>query len=121
MPGELGVVRQRLSLPVRQLGVRHRLALLAMLPLVLSVLIVVPFTLERVDTARSADVTAQQIRTRSELAGVVRTLQAERLLDIAYLTVPGTDRTAVLAAQQASIDAADRSGYAGQVTTLAGI
>jgi signal transduction histidine kinase len=79
-----------------RLDIGQKLSLLLLLPLVLVVLTVVPFTVERVDDARAAGATADAARLAGSVGELVGDLQQERLLGLAYLTSAAVDPAPVL-------------------------
>lgn len=83
-----------------RLGIRQKLGLLLMLPLLAVVLTMVPFASERVGDARASLATAKAARAARELGRLVQDLQQERLLALAYLVEPSSDRTAFLSQAQ---------------------
>ncbi|GGM37644.1 nitrate- and nitrite sensing domain-containing protein [Dactylosporangium sucinum] len=93
---------------LNDLGVRQKLNLLLFLPLFAVVCTIIPFTVERVDDARAAAVTAHLARLAREVGGLVQDLQQERAIALAYLVLPSTDRSAVVIQQQLVDDAVAR-------------
>ncbi|MEV0133250.1 nitrate- and nitrite sensing domain-containing protein [Dactylosporangium sp. NPDC050688] len=81
------------------LGVRQKLNLLLLLPLLALVCTVVPFTVERVDDARAAEVTAGAARLTRNVGGLVQEVQQERVVALAYLVLGSTDRSVLLTQQ----------------------
>ncbi|MET7424495.1 nitrate- and nitrite sensing domain-containing protein [Dactylosporangium sp. NPDC005555] len=101
------------------LGIRQKLSLLLVLPLSVVVCTIVPFTVERVDDARAAAVTARSARQARQVGGLAQDLQQERVVALAYLVLPATDRSAVLARQQLVDDGVARIRAGGPATDLA--
>ncbi|WP_327007544.1 nitrate- and nitrite sensing domain-containing protein [Dactylosporangium sp. NBC_01737] len=93
---------------LNNLGVRQKLSLLLVLPLFAVVCTIIPFTVERVDDARAAAVTAQLARLARKVGGLVQDLQQERALALAYLVLSSTDRSAVVIQQQVVDDSVAR-------------
>jgi signal transduction histidine kinase len=87
-----------------RLRIRQKLSLLLTIPLVAVVLVMVPFTAERFNDARSAGVTATTANSAREIGGLIQTLQQERLIALGYLSVAALDRSALLARSQESTD-----------------
>ena len=75
-----------------RLGIRQKLALLLAIPLVAVVVVMVPFTAERVDDARAAQTTARTALAAREIGGLIQTLQQERLLAIGLPGLAELDR-----------------------------
>ena len=84
---------------LNNLGVRQRLNLLLLLPLLALVCTVVPFTVERVDDARAAEVTAGAARLTRHVSGLVQEVQQERVVALAFLVLGSTDRSMLLTQQ----------------------
>ncbi len=87
-----------------RLGIRQKLSLLLIIPLAAVVLLMVPFTAERVDGVRAADVTANAAQAARAVDELVEALQRERLLVIGFLSSSDFDRTAVVAQRQTAAD-----------------
>jgi signal transduction histidine kinase len=87
-----------------RLGIRQKLALILAIPLAAVLLVLVPFTVERVNDARSAAATARTALVAREIGGLIQTLQQERLIALGYLSAPSLDRSALVAQTQTSID-----------------
>jgi signal transduction histidine kinase len=68
-----------------RLRVRGKLGLLAAVPLLAVVGLAVPVALDRVDQAQRAAATAHSVRIASQVGGLVRDLQQERLLSVGFL------------------------------------
>lgn len=79
-----------------------------MIPLAAVVLVLVPFTAERIDDARSAATTARTAVAAREIGGLIQALQQERLLALGYLGARSLDRSALIAQSQLVIDDAAR-------------
>src|SRR5688572_1464989 len=69
-----------------RLGIRQKLSLLLAIPLTAVVLVLVPFTAERIDDARSARTTARTAEAARQIGALIQTLQQERLLALGYLS-----------------------------------
>jgi signal transduction histidine kinase len=91
-----------------RLGIRQKLALLLSIPLIAVVVVLVPFTAERVTEAAAADVTARTAETARRIGSLIQTLQQERLLALGYLSAPNLDRSALVSQTQTAIDDAER-------------
>lgn len=95
--------------PVRRRGLRIRakLVLLLAIPLAAVLLVMVPYTFDRVGDARSAGVTARSADAARAVGTLIQSLQQERLLALGYLSTPALDRSSLVAqAQQAADEAA---------------
>jgi signal transduction histidine kinase len=103
-----------------RLGIRQKLGLLLLLPLLGVVLTLVPFASDRVGDARASHSTAEVARAARQLGGLVQDLQQERLLALAYLLAPSPDATAFLSqAQTVTAEAALLQADAGTRTEMA--
>jgi signal transduction histidine kinase len=91
-----------------KLGIRRKLALLLAIPLAAVVLVLVPFTVERVTEATSAATTARTAEIARRVGSLIQTLQQERLLTLGYLSAPTLDRSALGAQTQTAADDAAR-------------
>jgi len=91
-----------------KLGIRRKLALLLAIPLIAVVLVLVPFTAERVAQAGSAGTTARTAEIARQVGSLIQTLQQERLLALGYLSAPTLDRSALGALTQTAADDAAR-------------
>jgi len=91
-----------------RLGIRQKLSLLLLIPLAAVVLVMVPFTAERIDDARTAGTTARTALAAREIGGLIQTLQQERLLVLGYLSAPSLERSALVALSQTARDEAAR-------------
>jgi hypothetical protein len=91
-----------------KLGIRRKLALLLAIPLIAVVLVLVPFTAERVAQAGSASTTARTAEIARRVGSLIQTLQQERLLALGYLSAPTLDRSALGALTQTAADDAAR-------------
>ncbi len=87
-----------------RLGIRQKLSLLLMIPLAAVVLVMVPFTAERIDDARTAATTSRTALAAREIGGLIQALQQERLLALGYLSAPSLERSALVALSQTAID-----------------
>jgi signal transduction histidine kinase len=87
-----------------KLGIRRKLALLLAIPLAAVVLVLVPFTVERVTEAAEAATTARTAETARRVGSLIQTLQQERLLTLGYLSAPTLDRSALGAQTQTAAD-----------------
>ncbi|HEX2807535.1 MAG TPA: ATP-binding protein, partial [Kineosporiaceae bacterium] len=72
-----------------RLTVREKVNLLALIPLLVAVLLLVPLVATRLDQARQASQAAQAARTAREVGALAEQMQQVRLLSVAYLS----DRT----------------------------
>ncbi len=88
-----------------RLGIRGKLNLLLLPPLIAVVLVSVPFVLGQIGTAQAADQSAQVARNAQQLGGLVLQLQRERLLTGAYVANPAMTADSMLQ-QQKSVDTA---------------
>jgi signal transduction histidine kinase len=88
-----------------RLGIRGKLNLLLLPPLIAVVLVSVPFVLAQVDTARAANQSAQVARNAQQLGGLVLQLQRERLVTSAYVANPAMTADTMLQ-QQKTVDTA---------------
>ena len=88
-----------------RLGIRGKLNLLLLPPLIAVVLVSVPFVLSQVDTAQAANQSAQVARNAQQLGGLVLQLQRERLVTAAYVANPAMTADTMLQ-QQKTVDAA---------------
>jgi signal transduction histidine kinase len=91
-----------------RLGIRQKLSLLLLIPLAAVVLVMVPFTAERVDDARSAQATADSALAAREIGSLIQSLQQERLMALGYLASPNLDRSALVAQSETAADIAAR-------------
>jgi len=91
-----------------RLGIRRKLALLLAIPLVAVVLVLVPFTAERVRDAASSGTTARVAEAARLVGSLIQTLQQERLLALGYLSNTNLDRSALGAQTQTAVDDTDR-------------
>jgi signal transduction histidine kinase len=98
-----------------RLGVRQKLSMLLVLPFTAVVFTVVPITVGLADQARAASMTAQAARQARQVGELIRQLQQERLLSVAYLTLPSLDRSALLTQQRTVADDAAQVRGAGGV------
>jgi hypothetical protein len=89
-----------------RLGVQQKLSLLLALPLAALVLTGVPFAVGRIDNVIAASTTADAARETRQVATLVEDLQQERLLALAMMASPDTDRRAYAASTAASADSA---------------
>src|SRR5690349_5624395 len=80
-----------------RLGIRQKLALLLVIPLLAVAAVLVPFTAERVNEARSADITARTADVARRVGALIQALQQERLLSLGYLATSTLDQSALLA------------------------
>jgi signal transduction histidine kinase len=88
-----------------RLGIRGKLNLLLLPPLVAVVLVSVPFVLTEANSAAAATQSATVARYTQQLGGLVWQLQRERLLTGAYVATPSMPADQVLQ-QQKAVDAA---------------
>ena len=88
-----------------RLGIRGKLNLLLLPPLIAVVLVSVPFVLGQVDTAQAANQSAQVARNAQQLGGLVLQLQRERLVTSAYVANPAMTADTMLQ-QQKTVDTA---------------
>lgn len=100
-----------------RLGIRQKLTLLLLFPLLAVLFALAPYTIERIGDARSAANTATTARAAREVGGLIQLLQHERLLALGYLAAPSLDRSALVAQIQDAADAAAR--LAGATNTRA--
>ena len=82
------------------LGIRQKLSVLVLLPFATVVFTVVPLTVGLVDQARAAGTTAQVARQARQVGDLIQQVQRERLLSVAYLTLPSLDRFALIDQQR---------------------
>lgn len=102
-----------------RLGIRQKLALLLVIPLLAVAAVLVPFTAERISDARSAGITARAADAARQVGALIQDLQQERLLAIGYLALTTLDRSALLSqTQQAQNDAAELLADAGTAPVL---
>jgi signal transduction histidine kinase len=87
-----------------RLGIRQRLSLLLTLPLVAVVATLLPFSVDRVDQARSAAATVDAARQAQQIGRLVQELGTERLLAVGYLGLPALDSVAVVRQAQSVTD-----------------
>jgi signal transduction histidine kinase len=87
-----------------KLSIRQKLALLLVIPLLAVASVLVPFTAERVNDARSASVTAQTADVARRVGALIQALQQERLLTLGYLSTSTLDRSALLSRTQEALD-----------------
>ncbi len=83
-----------------RLGVRQKLSMLLLLPFTAVVFTAVPITVGLVDQARAAGSTAQAARQARQVGELIQQVQRERLLSVAYLTLPSFDRSALVDQQR---------------------
>jgi len=88
-----------------RLGIRGKLNLLLLPPLIAVVLVSVPFVLGQVGTAEAANQSAQVARNAQQLGGLVLHLQRERLVTAAYVANPAMTADTMLQ-QQKTVDTA---------------
>ncbi|MEU3516864.1 nitrate- and nitrite sensing domain-containing protein [Streptomyces sp. NPDC006654] len=86
------------------LQVRHRITVLAVLPLTAAMLLTAPLVAERVQAAQESAWSAKDLRLAGQVGGLVAALQRERLYSSAYLALPGSD-SAPLVRQASRTDA----------------
>jgi signal transduction histidine kinase len=86
-----------------KLGIRGKLNLLLLLPLIAVLLVAAPFLLNQVDNARSAGHTSEVAGNARSLGSLTWELQRERLLTAAFLATP-TSGNANLQRQQRAVD-----------------
>src|SRR5262245_61966423 len=91
---------------LNRLGIRQKLTLLLMIPLTAVVVVLVPFTAERIVEARSAGITARVASAARQVGGLIEALQQERLLSMGYLAVRTLDRSVLVAQSQSAADEA---------------
>jgi signal transduction histidine kinase len=87
-----------------RLGIRQKLGVLLVIPLLAVAAVLVPFTAERVSDARSAGVTARTADIARQLGALIQALQQERLLALGYLATSTLDRSALLSQSQEAQD-----------------
>ncbi|GAA1772199.1 sensor histidine kinase [Luedemannella helvata] len=115
-----------------RLGIRQKLGLLVAIPLLAVVATATPYVLGRVDSARSARVTADLADAAREVGTLVQSLQQERLLAVGLLTTSALDRRAFVARAATSSDETARlaaaagtrqimRSAAGAIATLPGV
>jgi signal transduction histidine kinase len=78
-----------------KIGIRGKLNLLLLLPLVAVLLVALPFLLNQVDNARSASHTSDVAGNAKSLGGLTWELQRERLLTAAFLASPSSTQFAL--------------------------
>jgi signal transduction histidine kinase len=83
-----------------RLGIRQKLGVLLVIPLLAVAAVLVPFTAERVSDARSAGVTARTADIARQVGALIQALQQERLLTLGYLATSSLDRSALLSQSQ---------------------
>src|SRR5262249_13205680 len=94
-----------------RLGIRQKLGVLLVIPLLAVAAVLVPFTAERVNDARSAGVTASTADAARRVGALIQALQQERLLALGYLSTSTLDRNALLSqSQEARNDQANLQG-----------
>jgi hypothetical protein len=86
------------------LGVRQKLSVLLLLPLLTVVLAIVPLTADRLDRSRAARLTASVARDAQQVGSLIEDLQQERLLSLGYLLLPAVRRDALVIQQQQTRD-----------------
>ncbi len=89
-----------------RLAVGQKLGLLLTVPLTAVLVILVPFSVDRIDEARAAGATVDAARAARDVGRLVQELQQERLLTLGYLTLPAVDRAALVVQAQAVTDTA---------------
>src|SRR5690606_9207175 len=89
-----------------RLGIRQKLALLLAIPLVALLLVMAPFTADRIGDARSAQTTARIALAAREIGALIQALQHERVLAMGYLSSPNLDRSALVAQGESASDTA---------------
>ncbi|MFF8430600.1 nitrate- and nitrite sensing domain-containing protein [Streptomyces sp. NPDC016566] len=72
------------------LRVRHRIGVLAAVPLTVSLLLTAPLVIERMQSASESARSASKLELARQVGGVIADLQRERLLCGAYLAIPGS-------------------------------
>jgi signal transduction histidine kinase len=83
-----------------RLSIRQKLGVLLVIPLTAVAAVLVPFTAERIDDARSAGVTANTADMARRVGALIQALQRERLVALGYLSTPTLDRSALLLQSQ---------------------
>ncbi|HLT12161.1 MAG TPA: nitrate- and nitrite sensing domain-containing protein, partial [Micromonosporaceae bacterium] len=91
-----------------RLGIRQKLALLLTIPLAALLLVMAPFTAERIRDAQSAQATSRIALAAREVGALIQALQHERLLAMGYLSSPNLDRSALVAQSELASDTAAR-------------
>ncbi|MGH3881131.1 MAG: sensor histidine kinase [Actinophytocola sp.] len=85
-------------------GVRDKLNLLLLAPLLAIALLALPFVASRVDDARTASLTASAATNARHVAGLLYALQRERLSAVNHLATATDNQQSPLARQQVAVD-----------------
>ena len=93
---------------LNRFGVRGRLNLLLLLPLIAVVLVATPLVLGQIDNARSAGRTAESASQARQLGALVSELQRELLLTSAYVALPASSPATMLEQQRTVSDQVER-------------
>lgn len=103
-----GTRERRLPVRLADLRVRHRIVVLAALPLAAAVLLTAPLVTERVQSARESAQSAGELRLAQRVGGLIANLQRERLFSGAYLATLGSSGNPVVRqAAQTDADVSD--------------
>ena len=89
---------------LNRFGVRGRLNLLLLLPLIAVVLVATPLVLGQIDNARAAGRTAVSASQARQLGAIVWELQRELLVTSAYVALPASNPSAMLEQQRTVAD-----------------
>lgn len=92
---------------LNRLGVRGKLNLLLLLPLIAVLVVAIPFVASQVQNTRSAAITADTARQARQLGALVWELQRERLLTAGYLASPAADNVTLMLQQRMVVDTAE--------------
>lgn len=103
-PGPTAPQPTGLGMILNRFGVRGRLNLLLVLPLIAVVLVATPLVLGQIDDARSAGRTADTASQARQLGALVSELQRELLVTTAYVAQPASIPSAMLEQQRTVSD-----------------
>ena len=93
---------------LNRFGVRGKLNLLLLLPLIAVLLVATPLVVGQIDDARSAGRTADSAGQARQLGALVSELQRELLVTSAYVASPVSDPSAMLEQQRTVADSVER-------------
>ena len=93
---------------LNRFGVRGKLNLLLLLPVIAVLLVATPLVVTQIDDARAAGRTADTAGQARDVGGLVWELQRELLVTSAYVASPAADSSTMLQQQRAVTDSVER-------------
>jgi signal transduction histidine kinase len=101
-----------------RIGIRRKLALLLVIPVMAVLATMAPLIWDRVSEARSAGATARAGEAARDIGVLIQDLQLERLLSMGFLTTPQMDRSALATQVETAVDEAARLTAAGGTASV---